>query len=328
MEASPSPFTVMPAKRGLRYLLFVLALVAICLLLVLAFIATNKQPPPDFPVATPIVIEEGSSISKIISTLHNANVIKSELLLYVVLLSSYTPSDIKASTYIFDQPYDVFAIAKKLASGDFTSTLVRLTHREGERVTAVHDALPAITYDEFILAASTSEGYLFPETYFLPPHFTAENVVATLRDKYEEFIIPLRGTIAGSGMSEYDVLILASILEREANSAESMGMVAGILRNRLDIGMALQADASIEYILDKPLGALVPADLKIDSPYNTYLNTGLPPTPIGNPGKVAIEAVLNPTKSDYLFYITGTDGKFYYAKTYEEHKKNIARYLK
>ncbi len=105
-------------------------------------------------------------------------------------------------------------------------------------------------------------------------------------------------------------------------------MVAGILQNRLTLGMPLQADASVEYILEKPLSELTPEDLKINSPYNTYLNDGLPPTPIGNPGINAILAVLSPTESDYLFYITGDDGKFYYAKTFDEHRVNIAKYLR
>ena len=92
--------------------------------------------------------------------------------------------------------------------------------------------------------------------------------------------------------------------------------------------MPLQADASIEYVLDKPLNELTADDLKIESPYNTYLNQGLPPTPIGNPGLEAILAVLEPAQTDDLFYITGNDGEFYYAKTFDEHRLNIARYLK
>ena len=92
--------------------------------------------------------------------------------------------------------------------------------------------------------------------------------------------------------------------------------------------MALQTDASIEYVLDKPLNELVPSDLEIDSPYNTYQNPGLPPTPIGNPGLEAIKAVLYPTPSKYLFYITGNDGNFYYAKNFDQHRLNIARYLR
>jgi UPF0755 protein len=332
MEASPSPFTVVPPRRALRYLLVFSGLVAVAIVLLTYFIVNFNAAPLDFPVGTPVVIEEGSSISAIVKNLATDNVVQSELLLYVILLTQYTPNDIKASTYVFDQPYTTFEIAQKLASGDFTSNLVRLTHREGERVSelavAVHDALPSISVEEFTAIALPYEGRLFPETYFIPPHFTANDVVATLNEKYETFMIPRRGTIAASNLSEAEVVILASILEREANDPESMGMVSGILQNRLAIDMPLQADASIEYVLDKPLGELVPEDLELDTPYNTYLYRGLPPTPIGNPGGVAIDAVLEPTPSDYLFYITGNDGVFYYAVTYEDHRRNIARYLR
>ena len=106
-----------------------------------------------------------------------------------------------------------------------------------------------------------------------------------------------------------------------------MKIVAGILDSRLVLGMPLQVDATMEYVLDKPLSQLEPEDLEIDSPYNTYLNSGLPPTPIGNPGLAAIRAVLEPLPTDYLFYITDENGDFYYAKNFEEHKQNIARYL-
>ncbi len=329
---TPSLFAVVSPRRALTLLLISSAIILITILGLLLWIQSAKQPPADFPIAKPVVIEAGETVSGIVQSFKAANIVQSELLLYITLLTQYTPSDIKASTYVFDQPYDVFAIAEKLAEGDFTSNLVRLTHREGERVSilaeSVHSALPAIATSTFIAEALPYEGTLFPETYFLPPHFTSQDVIQTLRDSYETFIAPYRATIASSSLTEADVVTLASIVEREADSEESMGMVAGILRNRLDIGMPLQADASMEYVLDKPLGALVPADLKIDSPYNTYLNKGLPPTPIGNPGAVAIQAVLEPIPSDYLFYITGNDGNFYYATSYEDHKRNIARYLR
>ena len=134
--------------------------------------------------------------------------------------------------------------------------------------------------------------------------------------------------IQASKLSIDEILILASIIEREANTEESQKMISGIFQNRLAINMPLQADASIEYVLDKPLNELTPRDLEIDSPYNTYLNLGLPPTPIGNPGMEAIDAVLNPTKSDYYYYITDENGDFYYAKSYAEHLRNIEQYLR
>ncbi len=332
MENTPSPFAVVTPRRALRYILLAGTIVIILLVAIVAFVTIYSEPPETFPVATPITIPLGSTVSEVVSTLADADVVASPLLFYIVLLTLYEPTDVKASTYVFDQPYNVFAVAKKVVTGDFTSNLVRLTHREGERVNVlaetVHEALPNISVEEFIAVATPEEGYLFPETYFLPPHFTANDVVATLKASYEEFIRPYRGAIAAGSLTEAEVVILASIVEREANDDESMGMVSSILQNRLAIGMALQADASIEYILNKPLKELTPEDLKVDSPYNTYSHNGLPPTPIGNPGPVALKAVIEPTPSDYLFYITDETGTFHYATTYEDHKRNIARYLK
>jgi UPF0755 protein len=332
MEGTPSPFTVVPPRRALKYLIAFLSFAGILAIALLFCLIRYSPAPATFPIGTPVTIEEGASISEIVNTLRDNGVVRSPFLLYTIILTKYAPKDIKASQYVFDKPYNVFEVADKLATGDFTSNLVRLTHREGERVTelaaAVHAALPTISEEAFVAAALPYEGTLFPETYFLPPHFTAEDVVKTLHDKYEEFVIPKRGTIAASGLTEDEVIVLASIIEREANDPESMGMVSGILQNRLRDGMPLQADASIEYVLDKPLEELTPEDLKVDSPYNTYLNKGLPPTAIGNPGAVAIDAVLEPTPSDYYFYITGNDGVFYYATNYTDHKRNIARYLR
>jgi UPF0755 protein len=107
-----------------------------------------------------------------------------------------------------------------------------------------------------------------------------------------------------------------------------MRLVSGILQNRLTENLPLQVDATFEYILGKTSAELTLDDLKMESPYNTYTNLGLPPTPIANPGLVAINAVLNPTPSDYFYYLTGSDGNFYYAKDFETHKKNKARYLR
>jgi UPF0755 protein len=195
-------------------------------------------------------------------------------------------------------------------------------------VRTIHAELPSFDEQTFLELTKNNEGYLFPETYFVPEDFTAEEFVNLLTETYASALRPYKDAIASSTLSEFEVLTLASILEREANDETSMRMVSGILQNRLDIGMALQADATIGYVLDKPITELSPEDLEIDSPYNTYMNTGLTPTPIGNPGIQAIEAVLYPTKNEYLYYITGTDGTFHYAETFEEHKTNIEKYLR
>ena len=125
-----------------------------------------------------------------------------------------------------------------------------------------------------------------------------------------------------------DTLTTASILEREANGTEDIKIISGILQNRLNKNMPLQVDAPFYYLLGKESSELTQADLKIKSPYNTYINKGLPPAPIGNPGLKAIEAAVYPTKTDYLYYLHDINGVVHYAKTHSEHVKNKQLYLK
>ena len=290
------------------------------------------QAPVDFPVNTPIEVPPGSGVKATAALLEDKHVVTSRFLLYAVLYWYHDPRALKASTYSFSEPVDVYAVADKLVVGDFVSSLIHFTHREGERATEVAEnakiALTNFDVDTFLQLAVPQEGRLFPDTYLVPPDYSATDLLKTMTDAYEKNVAPLRPQIAASTLSENEVITLASIIEREANSPESMKTVSGILQNRLKIGMALQTDASIEYILNKPLKDLTAQDLEIDSPYNTYSHRELPPTPIGNPGLAAIKAVLEPTKSDYLYYITDSEGNFHYAKTFEEHKVNVARWLK
>jgi UPF0755 protein len=318
-------------SRG-RYALFALLVVVVTSVVACLYAVHLTTAPQTFPVARPIEITPGSSVADITHTMYEAGVVRSDLALYVILLTQYEPQDLKASTYIFSEPLDAFAVAKRLTEGDFGNDLVRLTHREGERVTALASSTKAVLPDfdtaRFITLATPLEGYLFPDTYLIPKTTTPEELIEILQAEYERLMSPRRALIASSTLTEAEVIILASILEREANSPESMKIVAGILENRMAAGMPLQLDASIEYDLDKPLSELTAEDLKIDSPYNTYTNVGLPPTPIGNPGIVAIDAIITPTPSDYFFYITGDNGEFYYATTFDGHRANIARYLR
>ena len=124
-----------------------------------------------------------------------------------------------------------------------------------------------------------------------------------------------------------DVIIMASILELEASTTESRGTISGILWKRLDLGMPLQVDSTFFYINGKNTYELTVKDLKINSPYNTYLHTGLPPTPVDNSGTDSIMAALSPISTNYLYYLSSKDGTIHYAKTLDEHRLNIARYL-
>lgn len=291
-----------------------------------------NQPPTTNTTPTTVTIESGMNVREITETLQASNIVRSDAFLYFLLVSFFEPTDIKASTYVFSEPVTALTVARRLTEGDFSSDLIKFTHFEGE--TAEHIAEQASTvlvdFDRalFLNRALPNEGKLFPDTYHIPPTYTAEQLVDLMLETYTKTIATYQPAITESSLTEAQVIILASIIEREANTPESMKLVSGVLQNRLEIGMPLQADASIEYILDKPLAELTPEDLEVDSPYNTYLNPGLPPTPIGNPGRVAIEAVLYPTDSAYFYYLTDDEGNFHFAESYDEHLNNIERYLR
>ena len=323
------PSVTTSKKKIVSIVLFVTGLI-VCILIFILY--RLSLPPADFIDGKAFEIERGMSVQQIAAEAQEQGITKSDLLLYAILTYFHNPRSIHAGTYRFEQTTNVFGVAKKIAQNDVDKDLISLTIPEGMRSTNIatiaKEKLPLFNVDEYLTLTDKKEGYLFPETYFVPETFTAEDLIDLQTETYEDNVAPLREQIANSHFSEYEVLILASIIEREANDETSMKMVSGILQNRLEIGMALQTDASIEYVLDKPLPELVPADLEIDSLYNTYLYPGLVPTPIGNPGLQSIHAVLEPTLSDNYYYMTDDDGTFYYAQTFSEHKQNIARYLR
>jgi UPF0755 protein len=321
-----------PAQKIITYLLGIVIVGLLGLLMLSAYVYTLNKPPVDSDVPLTVTIEPGMTIKTIARQLEEEGIVRSGSLLYFVTILFFEPMNIKASSYVFDEPLTTYEIAHRLTLGDFDSDLVRLTHIEGERVLSIARRAAEVlkNFDEagFVQLAEGSEGTLYPETYFIPADFSAAELYELMTETFATTIRPLAAEIEAHPLTLDEILTLASIIEREANSETSMKMVSGILQNRLTINMPLQADASIEYILDKPLQELVPEDLEIDSPYNTYLYRGLPPTPIGNPGLTAIKAVLQPTESEFFFYLTDEAGDFYYAVTYDEHLDNIERYLR
>lgn len=327
----------MTRRQLAKRILFSAGLFLLASMLVLAlYLQTLLKAPKHFTQAKSFEVVSGMSVQDIALAAQEQGIVRSNLLLYTILTYSYDPTNIYAGTYVFEQPTGVFGVAQKLANKDIENQLVSVTIPEGVRLrdtaTIAARVLPEFDTNEYLIGTHELEGKMFPETYFVPETFTAQNLIDLQQSTYEENVAPLREAIESSNFTEREVIILASILEREANDEASMRMVSGIFQNRLEIDMPLQADATIEYALDTPLNELPPGQLaselrQKDSLYNTYLNKGLTPTPIGNPGLMAIEAVLNPTPSSYLFYITGNDGEFYYAETLQGHNRNISQYL-
>lgn len=172
-------------------------------------------------------------------------------------------------------------------------------------------------------------GYLLPDTYEIPWVCTADDMVRTMTERFEELARPqVDGT---SPLDMPQTLVLASLIEREARVASERPVIAGVYINRLKIGMLLQCDASIQFALGKQKPVLLYSDLEIDSPYNTYKHAGLPPGPICNPGIAAIKAAAHPQKNDYLFYVLNEvkgDGSHVFTSNEADHARAVNKYLR
>ena len=167
------------------------------------------------------------------------------------------------------------------------------------------------------------EGYLFPNTYFLMPAMTPEEIIKIMTDEFDKFWtndFDLRAE--QMNMSKQDVIILASIVEKEAVSDEERPIIAGIFLNRLSKNMRLQSCATVLYAMGTNKERLTLEDLNFDSPYNTYRHNGLPPTPICNPGEKAIRAVLYPTITNNLYFVSKGNGTHYFSSNFQDHIQN------
>jgi len=183
--------------------------------------------------------------------------------------------------------------------------------------------------EQFLLYSK--EGYSFPDTYLLNLDYTGYEVGKRLKDRFNEKVADLFKQAEEQNILNDSLIVLASLVQREAANDEQMPLIAGIIWNRWLKGMKFEIDATLQYVLGEPGNwwkVVKPEDKQIDSPYNAYLYEGRPPEPICNPGLAAIKAVINPEESDYLYYLHDSDGQIHPAKTYQEHKENIEQYLK
>lgn len=315
-----------------------------------SFIGSSDQNASEVTIEIP----PGMSVDGIAKRLREQNIITNSFLFktYVTLINAQT--SLQAGRYQMKPGLSFYTIVNQLSLAKVHE--VELTIPEGFTLVqigaVVQSLLPEITETEWnfvvsnpglfaqdllfvsgIPAGQTLEGYLFPDTYRFRDDANAQTIaevmVLTLsRRLAEQGIVMSENLVLPNGMTFHEVLTLASIVEREVQTPEDMAHVAGIFLTRLKIGMALQADATVNYVTGKKEAAVSLEDAGIDSPYNTYKSVGLPPGPISNPGMHAIQAVLNPFDSDDLFYLTTSDGEVIYAQTFNAHVANKRKYLK
>lgn len=295
------------------------------------------------------VISLGDSPAVIGSNLVSTGVIRDADLFVNYARAERLDTQFEAGTYFVRQTQTLAQIAVQLT--DSRASFIPFRVLEGWRLEQVAEAIDtnpmfAFTGADFTAATfspppgfaaevglpsgANLEGFLFPNTYQLPPDITPDALVETLTTAFLDAVnIPLRDAIHAQGWSVRDAVNLAAIVQREAVRADEMPMLAGIYRNRLDINMKLDADPTVQYALGDSRGTWWPritaADYSgVSSNYNTYLVTGLPPGPIASPGIDAIRAVVSPTESNFLYFRADCrdDGYHDYARTFEEHLAN------
>lgn len=288
--------------------------------------------PPGFPAGVILSVARGESVGRVAQELEEQRVIASPLLFKALFRIMPGTHGVQSGRYVFAKPAGVIEVAWNLAHGVTGIAPIRITVPEGTAVqqmaSIVAAAIPDFDIRSFLALAKPHEGYLFPDTYFFAADATPEEVIGRMQENYRTHIARFSDRIRASGKTEEEIITMASLLEGEGKTLEDRRIIAGILWKRIAIGMALQVDAPFGYARGVTGYAPTAADLKSATPYNTYTHTGLPPSPISNPGDESILAALTPEKTEYLYYLTGTDGAMHYARTLAEHADNQRKYLK
>jgi UPF0755 protein len=292
-------------------------------------------------------VPHGSSSRAVAHLLEKNGVIRNAVA-FEIYTRQHPRRSLQAGEYHFDHPVSGKDVFWTLANGNVYEQ--PFTVREGETMFDIarelQDAklMPA---DEFLGAArnpeiihdlapqaKTLEGFLFPATYNLPRHPAANELVAQMTQKFREEwsrIMPPGQDKAGTaqGRPLLSTITLASLVERETPKPEERPLVAGVFENRLRKGMLLQCDPTVIYALeqqDRYKGTLNGSDLHEDSPYNTYMHSGLPPGPIGNPGEISLRAAVAPADTQFLYFVANTQGGHFFSATLEQHNQNVNRY--
>jgi UPF0755 protein len=290
-----------------------------------------------------IRVNQGSTVDEVAGNLQAKGIIDSGFRFKLLARWNNLSSKLKAGGYVISQGMTYQEIIDILASGQTAAFLI--TVPEGYNVEQIAALLEekGIGKKEAILELAKNfsaydymtdnedtryraEGFLFPDTYEIANDETAENVFKMMAKEFDnKFTEEMRERAAEMELSIRDVVTLASLVEKEARYEEDRPIIAQVFFKRLEIGMPLQSDTTIQYLLDAPKEEVLIADTKLDSPYNTYQNMGLPPGPIANPGLASLKAVLYPADTDYLYFVADKNGRNHYTKSYAEHLETVDR---
>ncbi len=272
-----------------------------------AFVASLLlTPPSDFPFPKIVEVPKGTTLGQVATLLKNDHIIHSPFLFKVLVFIQGGKRSIVAGDYYFTKPGGTGNISSRFVKGVFGLELMKVTIPEGLTNIQIAKILSQqfSLFDTEYFLKNAPQGYLFPDTYYFFPNVSAKSVIGRMQDVFNTKTEIINNEAVSLKRNFANIVVIASILEEEARP-DDMKMVSGVLANRLAINMALQVDAAT----------------------STYETRGIPLTPISNPGLVALDAALHPTKNDYLYYLSDLKGKIYYGKTFDEHQRNRELYL-
>ncbi|HLM84328.1 MAG TPA: endolytic transglycosylase MltG [Candidatus Bathyarchaeia archaeon] len=292
-------------------------------------------------------IKEGEGVQSIGQALEDAQLVKNKYYFEYYVWKSGSKAKIKAGKYELKGTMTIPEIVQVLTLGEIVPNQTKVTFPEGTSAAEMADILKQKGFDgdafladvrsssenathyEFLKDSPKGlEGFLFPDTYIFFKDAKSEDIAGRMLLNFDEKLTPeMRAEIERQGKTIFDIVTMASILEKEVKTADDMKIVSGIFWDRIGAGMPLQSCATVAYALGVEKKQYTVEDTRTQSPYNTYLNKGLPPGPIDNPGMNSILAAIYPTKTEYIYFLTDpANGKTIFSKTLEEHNANKAKY--
>ncbi|MCR4324592.1 MAG: endolytic transglycosylase MltG [Candidatus Curtissbacteria bacterium] len=324
--------------------LFIPLLIVLILVPLIALLLYNQSLKPVSTSAeqVPFRITPGQPVTQIAANLKEENLVRNAFTFRLLVAQMGITKSIQAGDFIFTRNMSAKEIAQSLTHGAID---LWITIPEGLREEEIAeliesklkdpDSTSTYQFDKEQFTEFADEGYMFPDTYLIAKDANSREVADRLRRTFDEKVgEDLLEKGAENNLTLEEVVTLASLIEREAKTNEERATISGILINRLNAGIALQVDATVQYAkgYDSANGKWWP-QITVDdyqsvrSVYNTYRNPGLPPAPISNPGIESIRAAANPQETDYLYYLHDADGKIHYAETVDQHNQNIQNYL-
>jgi len=335
-------------------LIIIFSIIAAVVLGGLYFWNQISLPPSASDAEVIFAISKGQGVKEIAADLKERELIRSNFWFETYVFLDDSQSNFIAGSYLLKENMNIKEIVGVLTSGTTAGEKV-ITILEGWRVIEIADYLDekgVVGKNDFVAAASVAdsrniipnkiydfladkpddmglEGYLFPDTYRVYEDSTSAEIITKMLDNFEvKFTEQMKIDAQKGNVSIFEIITLASIIEKEVRTDDDRKIVAGIFYDRINLGVALQSDATVNYVTGKSELQPSASDLEVDNLYNTYKYRGLPPSPISNPSISAITAAIYPDKSDYFYFLNKSDGTTIFSNTYEEHLANKEKYLK